>query len=29
MEKSIIKFCGMKFDGFHLFGGTDTLEDKK
>lgn len=23
-KKSIIKFCGMDFDGFHLFGGVDT-----
>lgn len=23
-KKSIVKFCGMKFDGYHLFGGVDT-----
>ena len=23
-KKNIVKFCGMKFDGFHLFGGVDT-----
>ncbi len=23
-KKSIIKFCGMDFDGFHLFGGVDV-----
>lgn len=23
-KKSIIKFCGMDFDGYHLFGGVDT-----
>ena len=23
-KKSIIKFCGMEYDGFHLFGGVDT-----
>ena len=27
-KKSIVKFCGMKFDGYHLFGGIDT-EGKK
>lgn len=23
-QKTIVEFCGMKFDGFHLFGGMDT-----
>ena len=23
-KKSIVEFCGMDFDGFHLFGGVDT-----
>jgi len=23
-KKSIVTFCGMNFDGFHLFGGVDT-----
>ena len=23
-KKSIAEFCGMKFDGYHLFGGMDT-----
>jgi len=23
-KKSIIKFCGMDYDGFHLFGGVDS-----
>ena len=23
-KKSIIRFCGMDYDGFHLFGGVDT-----
>ena len=23
-KKSIVKFCGMDFDGYHLYGGVDT-----
>ena len=23
-KKTIVKFCGMDFDGFHLYGGMDT-----
>ena len=23
-KKTIVEFCGMKFDGYHLFGGMDT-----
>ena len=23
-KQTIVEFCGMKFDGFHLFGGVDT-----
>ena len=23
-EKTIVEFCGMKFDGYHLYGGMDT-----
>ena len=23
-QKTIVEFCGMKFDGYHLFGGMDT-----
>ena len=24
-KQTIVEFCGMEFDGFHLFGGVDTL----
>ncbi len=27
-KKSIIKFCGMDFDGYHLFGGVDSSGKK-
>jgi len=27
-KKTIIKFCGMKFDGFHLYGGADTSDER-
>ena len=27
-KKSIIKFCGMDYNGFHLFGGVDTSGEK-
>jgi putative NADPH-quinone reductase len=23
-KQTIIEFCGMKFEGYHLFGGVDT-----
>jgi NAD(P)H dehydrogenase (quinone) len=27
-RKTIVEFCGMKFDGYHLFGGMDTRAKK-
>ena len=27
-RQTIIEFCGMKFDGYHLFGGMDTKSKK-
>jgi hypothetical protein len=25
MKEQLIEFCGMKLDGFHVFGSVDTL----
>ena len=27
-KKTIVEFCGMKFEGYHLFGGMDTKSKK-
>lgn len=27
-KQTIVEFCGMKFEGYHLFGGIDTSEKK-
>jgi len=27
-KQTIVEFCGMKFDGYYLFGGVDTLGEK-
>ena len=27
-KQTIVEFCGMKFDGYHMFGGIDTSEKK-
>lgn len=27
-KQTIVEFCGMKFEGFHLFGGVDTVGKK-
>ena len=27
-KQTIVEFCGMKFDGYHLFGGMDTKSKK-
>ena len=27
-KQTIVEFCGMKFDGYHLFGGMDTKAKK-
>ena len=24
MKEQIVQFCGMKMDGFHIYGGVDT-----
>ena len=27
-KQTIVEFCGMKFDGYHMYGGIDTSEKK-
>jgi len=27
-KKTIVEFCGIKFDGYHLYGGMDTRSKK-